>query len=145
MQAGVACIPVAEIKGKSFGADDSKVVDKYKDYWQNKVGISIYFLQIFGQISHLLLKFYLKLICNFILQLIISYYITFKIKFPLLPFKLTPFLRNKKRLLQTVFGLQQSCKFCYLVCADFSSFNLISPRCCQSRRRVLRRRCRRRR
>ena len=145
MQAGVACIPVAEIKGKAFGADDSKVVDKYKDYRQNNVGIFVYFLQIFGQISHLLLKFYLKLIYNFILQLIISNYITFKIKFLLLPFKLTPFLSNKKRLLQTDFGLQQSCKLCYLICAEFSCFLLISPPCCRSRRRVLRRRCRRRR
>ena len=145
MQAGVACIPVAEVKGKAFGADDSKVVDKYKDYRQDKVCISVYFLQIFGQISHLLLNFYLKLIYNFILQSIMNNYITFKINFLLFPFKLTPFLRNKKRLLQTVFGLQQSCKFYYLICADLSSFNLISPPCCRSRRRVLRWRCRRQR
>lgn len=107
MQAGIACIPVAEVKGKAFGAHDSNVVDKYKDYRQNNVGISIYFLQIFGQISHLLLKFYLKLTYNFILQLIISYYITFKIKFLLLPFNLTPFLR-KKRLPASAFALTNS-------------------------------------
>ena len=145
MQAGVACVPVTEIKGKAFSANDSKVVDKYKDYRQDYIGIFVYFLKIFGQISHLLLNFYLKLIYNFILHSIMNNYITFKIKFLLLPFKLTPFLRNKKRLQQTVFGLQQSCKLCYLICAYLSSFNLISPLYCRSRRRVLRRRCRRRR
>ena len=96
MQSVVAYIPVAEVKGKAFSADDSKVVDKYKDYRQDYIGISVYFLKIFGQISHLLLKFYLKLIYNFILQSIMNNYITFKIKFLLLYFKLTPFLRNKK-------------------------------------------------
>lgn len=53
MQAVVACIPVAEVKGKAFGADDSKVVDKYKDYRQDKVGIFVYFLEIFGQLTFL--------------------------------------------------------------------------------------------
>ena len=47
MQAGVACIPVAEVKGKAFGADDSKVVDKYKDYRQDKVGIFVNAFQFF--------------------------------------------------------------------------------------------------
>lgn len=51
--------------------------------------------------------FYLKLIYNFILQLIIMYYITFKIKFLLLPFNLTPFLR-KKRLPASAFALTSS-------------------------------------
>ena len=53
MQAGVACIPVAEVKGKAFGADDSKVVDKYKNYRQDYIGISVYFLKIFGQLTFL--------------------------------------------------------------------------------------------
>ena len=53
MQAVIACIPVAEAKGKAFGADDSKIVDKYKDYRQDKVGIFVYFLKIFGQLTFL--------------------------------------------------------------------------------------------
>lgn len=48
-------------------------------------------------------NFYLKLIYNFILQSIIMYYITFKIKFLLLSFNLTPFLR-KKRLSASAFA-----------------------------------------
>ena len=47
MQAVIACVPVAEIKGKAFSADDSKVVDKYKDYRQYKVGIFVNAFQFF--------------------------------------------------------------------------------------------------
>ena len=53
MQAVIACIPVAKVKGKVFSVDDSKVVDKYKDYRQDKVGIFVYFLKIFGQLTFL--------------------------------------------------------------------------------------------
>ena len=69
MQAGVACVPVAEIKSKAFGADDSKVVDKNKDYRQDKVGIFVYFLQI---LRHLYLSSYFY----FNLSFILSYFYT---------------------------------------------------------------------
>ena len=68
MQAGVACIPVAEVKGKAFGADDSKVVDKYKDYRQDKVGIFVNAFQFFWQFYDSPLFVDFKKIYNFILQ-----------------------------------------------------------------------------
>lgn len=58
--------------------------------------------------------FYLKLIYNFILQSIIMYYITFKIKFLLLAFNLTPFLRKKKTACKRVCTYKQSFKTCNL-------------------------------
>ena len=37
MQAVITGIKVTEVKGKAFGADNSDVIDKYKDYRQYKV------------------------------------------------------------------------------------------------------------
>ena len=65
------------------------------------------FCRFSATFSHPEFNFYLKLIYNFILQSIIMHYITFKIKFLLLVFNLTPFLR-KKRLPASAFTLTSS-------------------------------------
>ena len=68
MQAGVARVPVAEVKGKAFGADNSNVVDKYKDYRQDKVGIFVYAFQFFWQVYYSPPFTDFNKIYNFILQ-----------------------------------------------------------------------------
>ena len=68
MQAVVTCKPVAEVKSKAFSADYSKVVDKYKDYRQYKVGIFVNAFQFFWQFYDSPLFVDFNKIYDFILQ-----------------------------------------------------------------------------